>query len=148
VGLLPGPKGTWGSALAVAAALAWLGLGGPDLAGAWYLAFLAALALAAVGVSQACLRARVFGPGHDPQAIVIDEAAGQLIVLYGLSGPVAPEAWLVCLVLFRLCDVLKPWPISASQRLPGGWGVVVDDLLAGLLALALAGLVRWLLPCW
>jgi phosphatidylglycerophosphatase A len=134
--------------LTVAAALAWLRLGGPALAGAWYIAFLAALALAAVALSQACLRGRVFGPGHDPGAIVVDEAAGQLVALYGLAAPAAPESWVLALALFRVCDVMKPWPISASQRLPGGWGVVADDLLAGLLALGVVSLARWLAPCW
>lgn len=142
VGLLPGPAGTYGSLLTCGLAWAWLAGGGAPLAGPWYgLALLAAAALA-VAVAEAALRRGVFGPGHDPGQIVIDEMAGQLVALYG----VASLGWefLAGLLAFRLFDIAKPWPVGASQRLPGGWGVVADDLLAGLYAL---GLVRFAVFC-
>lgn len=62
----------------------------------------------------------------DPSCVVIDEIAAVPVALAGLWG-----CWLVlAFVLFRLFDVWKPWPIRQSQELPGGWGIVVDDLLA------------------
>jgi phosphatidylglycerophosphatase A len=142
VGLLPGPAGTYGSLLTWALAGAWLAGGGPALAGPWYgLALLAAAGLA-LAVSEAALRRRVFGPGHDPGQIVIDEMAGQLVALYGVGS----LGWdfVAGLLAFRLFDIAKPWPVNVSQGLPGGWGVVVDDLLAGLYAL---GLVRLAVLC-
>lgn len=72
---------------------------------------------------------------HDPGAIVIDEVAGQWIVL--LAAPLDPMAYGIGFVLFRLFDVFKPWPISWADRSIGGaWGVMIDDVLAGLFALA------------
>ena len=70
----------------------------------------------------------------DPGAIVIDEFAGQWIVLLA-----APRQWWVVLVgfcLFRLFDIAKPWPVGAlERRVPGGLGVMIDDLAAGAMGL-------------
>ena len=67
---------------------------------------------------------------HDPQIIVVDEVAGVLITLAA-----APKTWagiISAVVLFRLLDVWKPWPARAAERkLPGGLGVVLDDVFAG-----------------
>lgn len=142
VGLLPGPQGTYASALVAALAWAWLAQGGPPLSGPWYGLLCLGLAVLAVASSQAALNRRIFGSTHDPGAIVIDEAAGMLLALYGLAAPGWPL--LAALAAFRLFDIAKPWPVGWSQRLPGGWGVVADDLLAGLYAL---GVVR-LLGLW
>ncbi len=142
VGLLPGARGTYGSALTLAAALVWLGLGGPALAGWGYGLFLAALFAAAVGLSQAALAAQVFGPGCDPGQIVIDEALGMLIACYGLAAPIVWWQAGLAFAGFRFFDITKPWPVGASQGLPGGWGVVVDDVLAGLYALGVVWLAR------
>ncbi len=82
---------------------------------------------------------------HDPSSIVVDEVAGMLVAL--VAAP-SGAGWAAALfVLFRLFDVWKPYPIHRLQALPGGWGIVVDDLLAGLYAnllgrLAHAVLVR------
>ena len=72
--------------------------------------------------------------GHDARPIVIDEIVGMLVsiwfVPHGVSGP--PVALLfAAFFLFRLFDVAKPFPIGVSQKLPGGLGVVADDVLAG-----------------
>lgn len=74
----------------------------------------------------------------DPGPVVLDEVAGQWLAL---SVPVAfgtlvPPLWMmgVSFLLFRAFDILKPWPISALERLPGGVGIVADDLAAGLAA--------------
>jgi phosphatidylglycerophosphatase A len=69
---------------------------------------------------------------HDPPVVVVDEVAGMLVALVG-----HPRTLGVCLVLFllfRVMDVWKPVPIRWLQALPGGWGIVADDLLAGVYA--------------
>jgi phosphatidylglycerophosphatase A len=85
-------------------------------------------------------RAEAWLGGKDPGAIVIDEVAGMTlaVLVLPLTLPVLATAF----VLFRLFDVVKPFPANRSQRLPGGVGVMADDLIAGLYALALTALVR------
>ncbi len=78
--------------------------------------------------------------GEDASCIVIDEVVGMQITL--LLSPVTLRAGLVGYVLFRIFDIAKPFPAGRSQRLPGGVGVVVDDILAGLYALAVMVLLR------
>lgn len=67
---------------------------------------------------------------RDPGEVVIDETAGYLIATLA----VAPSLWALggSFVLFRVFDVLKPWPASALERLPGSWGIMSDDVAAGL----------------
>ncbi|MFZ5640247.1 MAG: phosphatidylglycerophosphatase A [Bacillota bacterium] len=67
---------------------------------------------------------------HDSPKIVIDEIAGFLLAAYGWSGFYLALAF----VLFRILDVMKPEPLRSLQKLPGGLGIMTDDLLAGLLA--------------
>lgn len=70
--------------------------------------------------------------GHDSPHIVIDEVCGYYTAVMFL-----PQSWLIGLyafVLFRVFDIAKPWPVNVSQKLPRGWGIVVDDLLAGIYA--------------
>jgi phosphatidylglycerophosphatase A len=76
--------------------------------------------------------------GHDAKAIVIDEVAGMLVTFLGIG--LAPD-WrtrvavlLTGFLLFRILDVIKPFPAGRAQNLPGGRGVVADDLLAGIYA--------------
>lgn len=73
---------------------------------------------------------------HDHPSIVIDEVVGYLITMIA-----APEGWLfivVGFVLFRLLDAIKPWPISWFDRnINGGLGIMVDDVVAGIIALAI-----------
>ena len=70
--------------------------------------------------------------GNDPSIVTIDELAGQWLALVALPEGVVPL--LFSLVFFRFFDIAKPGPVDAAQRLPGGWGIMVDDLLAGLFA--------------
>ena len=65
----------------------------------------------------------------DPSLVVIDEVAGLLITML----PAAPSWRSVALgfVLFRALDIAKPWPIRRLEALPGGWGIVMDDVAAG-----------------
>jgi phosphatidylglycerophosphatase A len=70
--------------------------------------------------------------GSDPSMVTIDELAGQWLALIALPSGVLP--FMLSFAFFRLFDILKPGPVNALQRLPGGWGIMADDLLAGLLA--------------
>jgi phosphatidylglycerophosphatase A len=70
--------------------------------------------------------------GKDPRPIVIDEYACYLIPLYFTSRSILPLA--VSFVLFRLFDILKPFPLRKLEDLPGGWGIMLDDLGAALYA--------------
>jgi len=84
---------------------------------------------------------RVLGT-KDPGAIVIDEVAGMTLSV--LAFPLTVPTLAVGFVLFRVFDIVKPFPAHASQRARGGLGVMVDDLIAGLYALAALGLLRLL----
>jgi len=134
----PGP-GTWGSIAAVLlwGAFAWGFNPSPQHL---LLALLCGIALSLVlGIPAATIVARESGR-HDPQFVVIDEVAGQWITLL-----FCPPDWahgLVALILFRLFDVTKPFPIRRIEKLPAGWGIVLDDVAAGLYALGTASLVR------
>lgn len=144
VGLLPGPQGTYGSLLVAGLASVWLGTGGGSLSGGPYLGLILLVSLLTLIAGQAALARQVWGPGPDPGQIVLDEAAGMLVALYGLTGLDwrLPAAF----VLFRVFDILKPFPVGWLQGLPGAWGVLADDLLAGLYALAGWRLLAHFLP--
>lgn len=96
-----------------------------------------AIALLAVPVSG---RAAAAMGREDPGCIVLDEVAGQLLAsavvpLFAYPTPLAAAAfWLLSFFAFRLFDVWKPGPIRGWQALPGGWGIVIDDVAAGILA--------------
>lgn len=136
-GLSPFAPGTAGSA---AALVPWLVL--RELAWPWYVLV---LALAFVlGVWAAGAVVRELGV-EDPGVIVWDEFVGQWIALAPLLAFPRGWPWITAgFLLFRLFDVLKPWPASwADRRVKGGFGVMLDDVLAGLYAaLALAIMLR------
>lgn len=128
--LKPGP-GTWGS---LATVIVWALLS-HFLPTAWVLPAnvgLAGLAIA-VGIPAATQVARASGK-KDPQFVVIDETAGQLITLIG--APLAWKSFLTGFILFRAFDIVKPPPVRQLERLPEGTGIVVDDVAAGLYGLA------------
>lgn len=124
-GLLPKMPGTWGSlaALPFAALIHWV-FGGLGL-------LLAGCVVGVAGIWICGLYARRTGI-EDPQEVVLDEVAGQWLALAPLS--LEPLSYLLGFAVFRLFDTLKPWPIHALEQLPGGWGIMVDDLTAGLVA--------------
>jgi phosphatidylglycerophosphatase A len=134
----PGP-GTWGS---VAAVLVWAGVAwGAHPSPQMLLGLLlAGIALAiGLGVPAATIAAREAGR-EDPGFVVIDEVAGQWIALVGCHAN-----WknaVVALVLFRLFDITKPLGIRRLEQLPEGWGIVFDDVAAGLYALGGMGLLH------
>ncbi|MDR1921264.1 MAG: phosphatidylglycerophosphatase A [Candidatus Adiutrix sp.] len=125
LGLAPKAPGTFGTLLGLP--LYWL-LGGL----AWPLYLAAVLAIFLIGWRAAETAERDLGL-HDAPQVVIDEAAGYLTTMF--LAPALPWAPLWGFAFFRLFDILKPWPVSwADQKVPGGLGVMADDILAGLYA--------------
>jgi phosphatidylglycerophosphatase A len=98
-----------------------------------------------VGMWSATEAEHHFG-GIDPGPVVIDEVVGMLITL--ALHPVNVAGAILGFVVFRVLDVVKPWPARQCELLPGGFGVVLDDAMAGIYGnLVMWGLVR-LLPSW
>jgi len=99
-----------------------------------------AIVVTLVGVWAASVVVRELA-NKDPQVVVVDEVAGMLITML----PVAAWSWRAVVtgfVLFRLLDMTKPGPIRALERLPGGWGVVMDDVGAGVAGAAIMAVLR------
>ena len=133
--LHPGP-GSWASALTV---LLWAAL-------AYYLpppartpvAVALALLVILIGIPAATQVARASG-SKDPQFVVIDEVAGQLIAL--IAVPLTWKSLVAGFILFRGFDIVKPPPVRQLESLPEGGGIVLDDVAAGLYALMLMHLL-------
>ncbi len=135
-GMMPKAPGTWGTLVAVPVFVLLQGLSLPV-----YLALV--LALSALGVWICGAAARDLGV-HDHPGIVWDEIVGYLITM--IAAPAGWPWWLAGFILFRLFDILKPWPIRAVDTgVEGGFGIMLDDILAGLMALACLQLGAWLL---
>ncbi|HMD17036.1 MAG TPA: phosphatidylglycerophosphatase A [Terriglobales bacterium] len=133
--LRPGP-GTWGS-LATVCVWAFASSRIPVASRTWA-TIVGAAAVTLIAIPAASLVARSSGL-KDPQFVVIDEVAGQLVAL--IAVPLAWKTFLAGLILFRVFDIWKPFPIRRLERLPEGTGIVVDDLGAGLYALAVMHLL-------
>ena len=143
VGLSPVAPGTAGSLLGLAAA--WFLASHGSIVGSPVGLLMSGLAVGLIGVAVSGPVARALG-SEDPGCIVIDEVAGQLIACAGaVLVPGAPLwSWAASFLLFRVFDIVKPLGIGRLQGLPGGWGVVADDLLGGLYAGALLAIAsRW-----
>ena len=133
--LKPGP-GTWGS---LATVILWaLASSQIPIASRIWATVAAAAVITLIGIPAATIAARASGL-KDPQFVVIDEVAGQLVTL--IAVPLAWKTFLAGLILFRVFDILKPFPIRRLERLPEGTGIVVDDLGAGLYVLAVMHLL-------
>jgi len=135
LGLFPIAPGTLASAVVVLAYRFVL----HDLAWPLYILLLAVLLLA--GTAASALYAAELGR-PDPGRIVVDEVCGQLAAL-----TLMPSGWIalaLTFAFFRFFDIIKPWPIRRLEKLPGGWGIMADDIGAGLAAAALGRLA--LLP--
>jgi phosphatidylglycerophosphatase A len=131
VGLVPVAPGTVASA---AAALIFK-LALHDLAWPFYASLVGLIFFS--GVAASAVHASEIGR-PDPGRVVIDEVCGQLVALAFL-----PAGWLpvgIAFALFRFFDIIKPWPIRKLEKLPGGWGIMADDVGAGLAAALLARL--------
>lgn len=111
----------------VTAAVLWL------LALSWPALAVLVVAVTLLGTWAADVAERALAV-KDPGAIVVDEVAGMILAV--LAVPLSPAALVAGFLLFRVFDILKPFPANVAQRLPGGVGVMVDDLIAGVYALA------------
>ena len=134
VGYVPVAPGTAGSI----AGLALYGAAG--LLGGTQIQIGVLAVVLAVGVWASAASERHLGE-TDPGAVVIDEVAGMLITLLGLQ-----PTWggvLAGFLAFRFFDVVKPFPARWAERLPGGWGVMADDVIAGLYAHLVLRLLLW-----
>ncbi|MDE2229804.1 MAG: phosphatidylglycerophosphatase A [Alphaproteobacteria bacterium] len=125
-GLAPFARGTFGSLAALPLAGFSMWLGGP-LA----LQIVAAIVLL-IGLKATDVYARTTGI-EDPDEAVIDEVAGQCLTLTVV--PLAPLPYLAGFLLFRFFDVAKPFPIRRIERLPGGYGIMLDDIAAAVYAM-------------
>ncbi len=155
VGLLRPAPGTWGSAVAIA--LAWVihASGGfPALA-------LATVAVFFIGWWATAAETRG-KDNHDPSEIVIDEVVGQWIALWPLSAGlwhIGADAWvfpypgwLTAFIMFRLFDIWKPGPVGWADRRTDAFGVMLDDVIAGVLAALVvfvaAAIAHWGAAIW
>ena len=144
--LRPG-SGTWASILAVGI---WflagrLATASPDKLSfqtlAWSTAIAAAIVLI-IGIPASTIVARESG-WKDPGFVVIDEVAGQWVTM--IASPADWRLAILGLIFFRAFDIRKPWPVSSAERLPRGWGIMLDDIVAGVYALIVLQIVRhWL----
>lgn len=125
-GYSPVAPGTAGSLGALAPAFLLAGYAGFQ---PWHFAVLAA-ALTPPAIWAAGRVARDCGK-KDPSLVVVDEVAGQWLTLAGATA-LNWKSWLAAFVLFRLFDIWKPFPVRGFEALPGGLGIVADDLAAGL----------------
>jgi phosphatidylglycerophosphatase A len=150
LGWLPVAPGSWGSLPPAFVFGALLSAGRP----------VAALAALAIMVAVGCASCVLFAPAsmaacgkNDPGEVVMDEFAGQALtfLVVPLLAPRGLGAWeslgLAALgyLAFRILDIAKPWPIRKLERLPAGWGILADDLVAGLGAAILVLIATWLL---
>jgi phosphatidylglycerophosphatase A len=123
VGYVPIAPGTFGSAVGL---LLWFALPSSPLVQA-----IAIVVIFVVGSWSGSVAERHFGridPGH----VVIDEVAGMLVTLF-----LVPVGWMGVLagfLLFRIADIIKPYPANRLERLPGGLGIMADDVMAGIYA--------------
>jgi len=133
---LPIAPGTWGSLVAIIGWWLWLQYLDP-------LVFIVLIiAIFAIGVFTTNTIIAHTGE-KDPSRVIIDEVAGQWLGLL-----ILPDGMLYIVgafVLFRFLDIFKPWPIRQMEQFPKGWGVMLDDTLAGLLTLGLIQVVNRLL---
>lgn len=129
LGYFPKGQGTVASVAAVAISYGAMDLFG--IAPAWW--GVAAVCLFFPAVRASDVAAEHLGR-HDPPQVVVDEVVGQWMTIAVVAAD-SWQSWLAALVLFRVFDIAKPWPIRRFEALPGGLGVVADDAVAGLCAI-------------
>ena len=137
VGFAPVAPGTVGSAAAIPLFLLL------RAAGSAWLELAACAVLIGAGAWSARLTEQALGV-EDPGPVVVDEVVGMLVSLLWLPGtwPVIAAAF----VAFRVFDIVKPWPADRLEHLPGGWGVMADDVMAGVYANLAIQMVVWARP--
>lgn len=138
IGRIPLAPGTFGSLAAALIAVPIAASGGPIALA------LAAAAAALIGIPAAARAARAMGR-DDPGAVVIDEVAGQWLALVPAGNDLA--AWALGFLAFRLFDIWKPGPVGwADREIGGGLGIMLDDVIAGVLAAGVVALAQPYLP--
>jgi phosphatidylglycerophosphatase A len=148
LGYLPKAPGTWGSlgGVAVAISLTWLTsrrslAASVDVPGNFWTSriipgydlLIFAVVVAALGV-WASGRVERYTHKKDPQFVVIDEVSGQLLTYFMPFAVLDWKSWLLGFILFRVFDIWKPFPARQAESLPGGWGIMADDWVAGIYA--------------
>ncbi len=135
LGLFPFAPGTLNSLVVVLIYKFWLhGLG-------WPYQLLVLFVLLILGTPAASFYSSEL-KRSDPSRVVIDEVAGQFLVLI-----LVPSAWAFLIagfLLFRFFDIVKPFPVHRAESLPAGWGIMADDVLAALMAKAVLHLIIYL----
>ena len=139
VGFFPFAPGTAGSlaALALFAVVRWIGVPAFEVG--------VILAVLVLGIWAANGAERALGR-KDPGQVVIDEVLGMLITLALL--PVSLTGVFVGFLLFRLFDVVKPYPAGRLEHLPGGYGIMLDDAMAGVYSYIVLRVCMWWMPAW
>ena len=134
VGYLPVAPGTAGSLVGVGTVLAFSLMPVPLR---WRIAAVAvAAAILMVLGAAASTKAETFFGRVDPGQVVIDEVVGQMIAL--VAWPVAGwKTYVAGFILFRFFDIVKPFPARRCERIAGGWGIMLDDVVAGAYSLLL-----------
>lgn len=140
IGWTPWAPGTWGSVVGLLLGLLAARTLGPSHA------FLL-LVLTFLGCASCCARAERQLDRHDPPAVILDEVWGMAAILVALPGSTrSVPRLLAALLLFRFFDIVKPPPVKRLARLPGGWGIMADDLGAALYTIAVLMLCAPFLP--
>jgi phosphatidylglycerophosphatase A len=137
VGAVPIAPGTAGSVVGVALFVGLRALGAVPVD------LVALAAVLALGVWSAGVVERDLGR-TDPGAVVIDEVAGMLVTLMWV--PVGWVGVVFGFLAFRVFDIIKPFPARTAERLPGGWGIMTDDVVAGIHAQIVVRLALWIAP--
>jgi phosphatidylglycerophosphatase A len=137
VGFAPVAPGTVGSAAAIPLflLLRW--------AGSAWLELAVCAALLAAGAWSARLTEQALGV-EDPGPVVVDEVLGMFVSL--LFVPATWSVILAAFLAFRLFDIIKPWPADRFEHIPGGWGVMADDVMAGVYANLTVQVLLWARP--
>jgi phosphatidylglycerophosphatase A len=132
LGWLPVAPGTWGSLPPAMLFVLMYYLGSSAAA---ISITMAVLALVGSAICIKSVPAIIAATGKaDPREIVADEFSGQAVTFLLVAAVPISNIWVTALLgflLFRFFDILKPWPIRKFEKLPGGWGILADDLLAG-----------------
>jgi len=135
LGRLPIAPGTWGS---LPAAMIFGLMGHFHVSPLTMSIVMAAVALVSSAICVEYAPSAIAATGkNDPGEVVVDEVAGQAMTFLAIGAMPVKQVWLVAaggFALFRIFDITKPWPIRKLETLPKGWGILADDLLAGVYA--------------
>jgi phosphatidylglycerophosphatase A len=137
VGFAPVAPGTVGAAAAIPFFLLLRWAGSP------WLEVAVCAAIVVAGAWSARLTEQALGV-EDPGPVVIDEVVGMLVSLLFLPG--TWQVILAAFIAFRVFDIVKPWPAGRLEHVPGGWGVMADDVMAGVYANLAVHLLIWARP--